>query len=277
MLTKAIWSVPSLSATAIGTPNSVASGLTMVKLVSGSASRSSALVWRNSVGTPAACSGSQTASATADWLRPTATTPASTIWLAQSVPPAGSAPVSQVTTSIGRPPMPPRWVFQYSAVASAVRSSSVLSNACVAPSDTIPMRTGSPDAGSSGPSRSVASEPDVASSSSDAASSSSSSPHATAPSSSTLRAARAIARRGRPPRRPGSSPGISICPLLDCGRSVLDISSPCCREIGCRTRSRPRAPALMAPARPARPRTTSRRRRTSPPPRCRRPGGAARG
>ena len=167
MLTKAIWSVPSLSATAIGTPNSVASGLTMVKLVSGSASRPSALVWRNSVGTPAACSGSQTASATADWLRPTATTPASTIWLAQSVPPAGSAPVSQVTTSIGRPPTPALWVFQYSAVASATRSSSELSNACVAPSDTIPMRTGSPDAGSSGPSRSVASLPDVASSSSD--------------------------------------------------------------------------------------------------------------
>ena len=238
MLTKAIRSVPSLSAAAIGTPNSVASGFSIVKLVSVSASRPSALVCRNIVGTPAACSGSHTESATADWLRATATTSSSTIWLAQSVAPAGSAPVSQVTTSMGRPATPAWCVFQYSAAAWAPRSSSVLSNAWVAPSDTIPILTGSPDAASSGPSRSVASEPLVASSSSDDDESSSSPPQATTPSSSALSAARAIARRVRLPRRPDDSPGFSICPLLGSGRSVLDICSPCCREIGCRTRSR---------------------------------------
>src|SRR4029450_7126443 len=123
MRTKASLSVSSASAAAIGVPYSVASGLTMTKLSVVSASMASVLVWKNSGGMPGGGDGAHTESATADWLSATATTSASTSWLAQSVAPAGSAPVSQVTTSMRRPPMPPLWLLQYSAVASADRNS----------------------------------------------------------------------------------------------------------------------------------------------------------
>ena len=79
------------------------------------------------VGTPAACSGSHSDWAAANCDQLTATTPFSTIWFAQSVVPPGSPLASHVTTSIGRPPMPPWWALKYSAVAWAARSSSVLS------------------------------------------------------------------------------------------------------------------------------------------------------
>ena len=235
----------------------------MMKLDSVSVSMPSVLVWRNSVGTPAACSGSHTDSATADWLRVTATTPSSTIWLAQSVAPAGSAPVSQVTTSTGRPATPAWWVFQYSAEAWAARSSSVLSKAWVAPSDTMPTLIGSPSAAFSGPRTSV--PPEVSSVSEPLElelSSSSSPPHAAATSSSAVSTARAMPRRGRRWRRPDPSSGLSMWPLLGWCCRVLDTCVP---------------PVLTGPARRARPRSTSRPRRTSRPPRCRRRGGAARG
>ena len=95
------------------------SGLERTKLVSGSARIASPLVWKNIVGTPDWCSGSQIESGTVDWPTVTATTSSSTIWLAQSVPAAGSAPVSHVTSSIGLPAMPPRCSFHHSTVASA--------------------------------------------------------------------------------------------------------------------------------------------------------------
>src|ERR671919_1614132 len=110
-------SAPSLSATETGSPNSAVSGLIMTKLDSVSVVAPWLLVWNHSVGTPAAFSGSQTLSATADWLSATATTSCSTSWLAQSVAVAGSPRVSQDTTSTGRPPTPARCVFQYSAAA----------------------------------------------------------------------------------------------------------------------------------------------------------------
>ena len=268
MLTKAILSVPSLSAAAIGTPNSVASGLTIVKLVSVSASRPSVLVWKNSVGTPAACSGSHTESATrglaerdGDDARPRPSG-----WRSRW-PPAGSAPVSQVTTSIGRPPTPARWVFQYSAAASAARSSSVLSNACVAPSDTMPTLdrarpTPRPRARAGRwPRRRV-----VASSSS-ADASSSSSPRrrrrrAAARSARRWRASAAATARVVPsPAYPCLSPGSWTVVLL----SLLSLSVIVA------------AATVTAPARRARPRSTCRRRRTWRRPRCRRRAGAARG
>ncbi len=112
MMTNSTLSLPSLSATDTGRPNRVVSGLMSTKLDCVSAVMPWPLVWNHIVGTPAACSGSHTESATADWLRATATTPSSTNWLAQSVAPAGSAPVSHVTTSIGRPPTPALWALK---------------------------------------------------------------------------------------------------------------------------------------------------------------------
>ena len=106
--------------------------------------------------------------------------------------------------------MPPLWVFQYSAAASAARSSSVLSNAGVAPSDTMPMRIGSPDAGSSGPSRSLLDVSSLDVSSLDVSSLSSSSPQATTPVSSATSAPAANARLVHPPPRRGACPGIAM-------------------------------------------------------------------
>src|SRR5919106_694372 len=199
--TKAMRSAPSLSATETGRPNSPVSGLIMAKLDSVSVVTPWVLVWNQKLGTPAACNGSQTDSPTADWLTATATTSSSTNWFAQSAAPPGSPRVSHGTTSTGRPPTPPRWVFQYSAVASAMRSSSVLSVNPSWPSETIPMRTGSPDASSSGPSSSDASDvsSDVSVDSSPPASSSSSPPHAA--SSNPPTAATASIRQGSPARR----------------------------------------------------------------------------
>ena len=72
----------------------------------------SAVAWKSIVGMPAACSGSQACSATPEVLKMTATTPSSIIRLPQSVPPAGSPPVSHGTSSMGRPRMPARCSFQ---------------------------------------------------------------------------------------------------------------------------------------------------------------------
>ena len=62
------------------------------------------LVWKNIVGMPVWCKGSQAESPTPELLKTTATTSSSTIRFPQSVAPAGSPPVSHVTISIGRPP-----------------------------------------------------------------------------------------------------------------------------------------------------------------------------
>ncbi len=195
MITNATLSAPSLSATEIGSPKNVLSGLAIANVDSSSVIRPPPNAWNSITGTPASCRASHSDSVTPDWLRVTATTSSSTIWLAQSVAPAGSPPVSQVTTSIGRPPTPPWWSFQYSAVASAARSSSELSNAWVAPSDTIPTFTGSPLAGCSGPRSSSTSAPWGSSGSAPVPSSP---PHPIAATSNAPSVAAAIARLRHP-------------------------------------------------------------------------------
>jgi hypothetical protein len=113
MSTKSTRSAFSCSATETGSPMSELSGLNTKNVEALSVAIAGLpLAWKKKVGMWAWCSGSHSESDTADWLRVTATTSFSTIWLAQSVAPAGSPPVSHVTTSTGRPPMPPLCSFQ---------------------------------------------------------------------------------------------------------------------------------------------------------------------
>ena len=157
MITKATLSAPSASARAIGRPKNAAAGLTMRNVDRSSSSRPPPDAERTTKGMPASWSGSQAASVWAPCGTVTATTPASIIWCAQSAAVAGSTFISHVTSSMGRPPIPPRWALRKSAAAWPAGISSPASTVAEVPSVSCPIRTGSPLAGSSAPSRSAAS------------------------------------------------------------------------------------------------------------------------
>ncbi len=80
----------------------------------------------------------------------TAATPFSTIWFAQSWLEAGSSLAAQISSSIGCPPIPPRWALAYSAAASAARRLSGIEIAGPPSGLITPILTGVPVAGLSG-------------------------------------------------------------------------------------------------------------------------------
>ncbi len=121
-------------------------------MVSASASGPGAEVLPNSIGIFAACTGCQMLSPTEDEPTMTAATFSSTIRFPQSVPFAGSASASHLTSRIGRPAIPPRCALSQDTVASATRLSYARSETGPLPSETIPIRTGVPLASSAGPS-----------------------------------------------------------------------------------------------------------------------------
>jgi hypothetical protein len=111
------------------------------------------------IGMPAAFSGLMTGSVWPSEPLATAMTFAATNWLPQSV--VGDALVSQWTSSIGWPPMPPRCSFAYLTTASAAFASLDVSMAAETPSLTDPILTGVPLAFFSGPSAALLSEDEL--------------------------------------------------------------------------------------------------------------------